>query len=310
MTALILHHYDFSNFAEKVRLALGFKGLAWHSVIIPPVLPKPDLIPLTGGYRRTPVLQIGADIWCETRLIIRELERRHPELTLYPPTLQANAEAIAYWSENRLTRPITLSASGMNQDILPPTLQADRSAMRGLPPPDAATMRTAALRNAPLLRAQLPTVEAFFADGRRWVAGGAPTVADLSIYHALWFLTARSERIAHELDGFPLTARWMARVRAFGHGHRTELDAAAALAIARDAEPETPAPSTPWPEDPPLGVRVRVRPDDYGRDGVEGELVHLGLDEIAVRRHDPQVGAVVVHFPRLGYDLRPVRGEG
>ena len=81
---LILHHYDFSNYAEKVRLALGYKGLGWRSVIIPPIAPKPELMPLTGGYRRTPVLQIGADIFCDTRQILRELERRQPEPTLYP----------------------------------------------------------------------------------------------------------------------------------------------------------------------------------------------------------------------------------
>jgi hypothetical protein len=59
---LILHHYDEAPFAEKIRLVFGIKGLSWQSVIIPAALPKPDLMPLTGGYRRTPVLQIGADV--------------------------------------------------------------------------------------------------------------------------------------------------------------------------------------------------------------------------------------------------------
>jgi glutathione S-transferase len=76
MDELILHHYDFSNYLEKVRLALGYKKLNWRSVIIPAMNPKPDLIPLTGGYRRTPVLQIGADVYCDTQLILSELDRR------------------------------------------------------------------------------------------------------------------------------------------------------------------------------------------------------------------------------------------
>ena len=37
---LILHHYNFSNNSEKVRLVLGLKGLSWRPVAIPPVLPK------------------------------------------------------------------------------------------------------------------------------------------------------------------------------------------------------------------------------------------------------------------------------
>src|SRR5258708_27009322 len=84
MNDLILHHYDFSNFAEKARLMLGFKGLPWRGVEIPPIAPKPKLAPLTGGYRRTPVLQEGADIWCDTNLIARELGRRVPSTTFYP----------------------------------------------------------------------------------------------------------------------------------------------------------------------------------------------------------------------------------
>src|SRR5258707_7672283 len=90
MNALILPHYDFSNFAEKARLMLGFKGVAWHGVEQPPILPKPDLAPLTGGYRRIPVLQEGADLWCDTRLIARELERRGaPPPPLPPPPARA-----------------------------------------------------------------------------------------------------------------------------------------------------------------------------------------------------------------------------
>src|SRR5258706_5731769 len=86
MNDLILHHYDFSNFAEKARLMLGFKGVAWRGVEQPPILPKPNLAPLTGGYRRIPVLQDGADLWCDTRLIARELERRGaPAPPLFPP---------------------------------------------------------------------------------------------------------------------------------------------------------------------------------------------------------------------------------
>jgi glutathione S-transferase len=304
MSDLILHHYDFSNFAEKVRLALGFKGLAWQSVIIPPIAPKPDLVPLTGGYRRTPVLQAGADLYCDTRLIVRELERRAPAPTLFPPAQSAMADAIAYWAENRLMRPITLYVSGMNLDHLPAGLQADRSVMRGLPPPDEATMRRAALRNAPLVRAQLPAIESMLSDGRKWIAGPAPCVADLAVYHPLWFFTARTDRLAHELAPYPAIAAWMARVRAFGHGAPTPMAPKRALEIARNAQPLAPEPSTPWPEDPPLGSDVRIRADDYGRDVVNGELVYAGIDELAVRRNDPIVGTVVVHFPRLGYDLR------
>src|SRR5205085_10143246 len=101
-TDLILHHYDFSNYSEKVRLALGYKQLDWRGVIIPAVAPKPKLVPLTGGYRRTPVLQVGADIYCDTRLILAELERRKSEPTLFPAGSRGIANAIAFWAEHQL----------------------------------------------------------------------------------------------------------------------------------------------------------------------------------------------------------------
>ena len=72
MSEIILHHYEISVFSERVRLALGLKRLSWNSVTIPHMLPKPDLMPLTGGYRRTPVMQLGADIYCDTLLILRK----------------------------------------------------------------------------------------------------------------------------------------------------------------------------------------------------------------------------------------------
>ena len=307
MADLVLHHYDFSNFAEKARLALGFKGLAWGAVTIPPIAPKPELTALTGGYRRTPVLQTGADIWCDTRLIVRELERRHPAPPLLPAALAAQAEALAFWAENRLMRPITLYASGMNGDVLPAGLQADRSAMRGLPAPDEATMLRAARRNAPLARAQIPQVEAMLADGREYLLGGQPTVADLAVYHPLWFLTARTQRLAFELAPFARIAAWMQRVRAFGHGRPQPMPAAEAIAIARATLPAPLPPSAPHPEDPPLGSAVRVRADDNGQEVTQGTLVYLGPDEIALYREDERAGEVVVHFPRVGYDLRPAR---
>ena len=72
----ILHHFEASPFSEKIRVIFGFKRIAWLSVLIPRILPKPDLMPLTGGYRRTPVMQIGADVFCDTQIIVRELEAR------------------------------------------------------------------------------------------------------------------------------------------------------------------------------------------------------------------------------------------
>ena len=45
---IILHNYPQSPVAEKVRVALGIKKLAWRNVEIPRLPPKPLLIPRVG----------------------------------------------------------------------------------------------------------------------------------------------------------------------------------------------------------------------------------------------------------------------
>ena len=99
MSEIILHHYDMSPYAEKIRLALGRKALAWRSVQTPMVLPKPDHMELTGGYRRVPVMQIGADVYCDTHCIARELDRRYPDPPLSPPGLELQEHALSRFGE-------------------------------------------------------------------------------------------------------------------------------------------------------------------------------------------------------------------
>lgn len=63
MSEIILHHFDISPFAEKIKVALGIKGLPWRSVQIPLIMPKPLLTLQTRGYRKTPVMHIGAAVF-------------------------------------------------------------------------------------------------------------------------------------------------------------------------------------------------------------------------------------------------------
>ena len=139
-----------------------------------------------------------------------------------------------------------------------------------------------------------------------------PRLADLALYQRLWWLKALDGRAAHALDDFPRTRDWMARIAAVGYGERSELSPREALRIASEAVPDDPPRGTPG-EDPTLrgrgggrrGDRVRVATEDFARDPVEGELVHATRETITVRRDDPEVGRVHVHFPRLGYAVTP-----
>ena len=304
---LILHHYDFSNFAEKARLMLGYKGLAWQSVEQPPILPKPDLAPLTGGYRRIPVLQEGADLWCDTRLIARELERRVPAPTLFPAASRGAADAIAWWAEMQFMRPVALFVSGINADHMPKGLHEDRARLHGLPPPSIEAVRKAATRNLHLVRPQIAWIAEMLGDGRPYLLGDAPCIADFACYHVVWFFKGRHIDCRAELAPYPRLLAWRDRMATIGHGQRTEIAAAEALAVAKAHAPAAPRPSDPQDGDPTPGQRARVRPTDNAKDWVEGEVSFIDRNEIALVREDAMVGRVAVHFPRLGYDWRIAR---
>jgi glutathione S-transferase len=304
MHELILHHYDFSPFSEKIRLIFGLKALAWRSVTIPSVMPKPDLIALTGGYRHTPVLQIGADIFCDTRLIARELERRYPYPALLDEEHLGLALAIEAWAERDLFWPIVRYVSGVNAEQVAPDLHADRAAMRGKHTPSIARLKAFAETNLSLVEAQLPRVENMVRNGGPYLLGNAPGLADLAVYHALWFFSAMPIDCAAALECCPSTTAWMRRMAAIGHGVGTDMSSGAAIEIARQATPAAPRPSEPATFDPPLGTPIAVRPEEYRTEEVVGDLVLADADEIALRRSGPEVGDVVVHFPRVGYAVR------
>lgn len=303
---LILHHYDFSNFSEKVRLVLGRKGLAWRSVTIPSVAPKPDYTALTGGYRRTPALQVGAEIFCDTALIAEELESRYPTPSLCPSTAaRALSAALATWAETRLCWPAALYISGIHADRFPDSFHRDRAAFHGKPPPTRERVRAAAEKNLAQLRPQLGWIAELFEDGRAFVLGAEPCLADFAIYHPLWLMD--------QLAGAPVplvadgVRAWMGRVAALGHGSPEAMEPRAAIATAARSELPPPRESVRLDGDPELGARVAVSPTDYGsNDPSHGTLRSIDATRLSIARRDPRAGDVVVHFPRLGYRIRPL----
>ncbi|MBK1887851.1 hypothetical protein [Marinobacter sp. DY40_1A1] len=51
---------------------------------------------------------------------------------------------------------------------------------------------------------------------------------------------------------------------------------------------------------------VTIAPDDYGRDPVTGTLVYTDKSVTILARETSEVGLVHVHFPKLGFRVRPV----
>jgi glutathione S-transferase len=293
------HHSHASPCSETIRLCFGHTGLAWRSVIQPPIMPKPHLVPLTGGYRKIPVLQRGADVFCDSQLIARDLERRFPTPTLFPAGSEGICFATKFWADRLLflaAVPVLFSKIG---PAVPAAFIEDRKKLMG--GGDFGAMMKAGPLFADQLRAHAQLLDVQLADGRRFLLGDTFSFADAAAYHPIWFLLGMPPT-KNAFDEFPHLLVWTERVRAIGHGQRSEMTPEEAIAVAYAATPTTP--ETPDPRDPnglAPGMRARVTPDDYGFDPVEGEIVALQIHAIALRRSAPEVGEVTTHFPRAGF---------
>jgi glutathione S-transferase len=298
MAEIVFHHYDTSPFSEKVRVMLGIKGLAWRSVIQPVIMPKPELTPLTGGYRRIPVMQIGADVYCDTQVILEELERRFPK----PAVVKSGDWAVNLWADRLWFQTTVAVVFGEIGDNVPDAFRKDREALSGRPF-DTAAMKAAAVPARGQWRAAAAFIERGLADSD-FLGGSAPSLADIASYMNVWWLGSAARAVREALlDGQPRTEAWRQRTKALGHGTRSEMSGAEALALAKAAEPEAAPAGAADAAAPPVGSRVTVSADDYGRDPIAGTLAGASLERVTIAREDPAVGLVHVHFPRAGYVL-------
>ncbi|MDB5956202.1 glutathione S-transferase family protein [Ramlibacter sp.] len=312
MQDLILHHYGRSPFSEKIRLVLGFKKLPWKSVQIPAIMPKPDLVALTGGYRRTPVLQVGADLYCDTALICDVLEHVRPEPTLYPPHLKGVCRIFAQWADS------TLFWAAMGYNLQP----RGAAHVFAKAPPEAAkafaedrkAMTTNMVRLRPgdatsAYRSYLRRI-ANMADEHDFLFGIEPCVADFAAYHGIWYTRNQVPPLADIINPTPSVTEWAQRVEAIGHGAMTQLTADDAIAMAAAAEPQPSGANllvdSAFQDDHgiALGTRVTVTPESFGSESTDGELIAATRTHYSLRREDARAGLVHVHFPRIGYVLR------
>ncbi|MEJ8858535.1 glutathione S-transferase family protein [Variovorax robiniae] len=306
MTDIILHHYTLSPFSEKVRVTLGLKGLAWRSVDIAPMPPRPLLESLTGGYRRVPVMQIGADIFCDTNIILPTLERLHPSPSLYPAGCEGVARGLAFAWERTMWIPTIGVLSHFIGDQLPAEFIKDRKeGYLGFDMSKAAMAPELHLHRQ-RVAAQYAWLKTALADGRKFIFGDAPSALDLACYQTIFLLRKNCPAEVDAMAGHdgPLLP-WFDRLGAIGHGKPEPMSPDDAFAAAQKAAPA--AVTHLQPDGDPGGLRagtlVTVTPDDNARVPVAGTLVAASDSEIVIRRSDAEAGELHIHFPRLGFDV-------
>ncbi len=299
---IILHHYPQSPVTEKARIVLGMKKLNWRSVIIPRLPPKPNLMPLTGGYRLTPVMQIGADIYCDTQCIIRELERRFPEPTLFPGGAEGMAWGIGQWTDGPLFKDVVTVALVEMSPKMPPEFLADRGPLYFGDDFSLDGIKAKYQECLANVRTQFGWMDERL-KARKFMLGDTPGLPDAFAYYLVWFLMDRMAEGNAFFAQFENLVKWADRVKAIGHGNPQEMSDLDALEIARKASATTPKQDDPGD---PLGLstgdQIGIEPTTGGPQ-VKGTLQSLSANHAALLRDDDQVGQVCVHFPRIGYRI-------
>ncbi len=308
MPELILHHYPQSLFSEKARAMLNARGLAWRSVIIPMIMPRPDTIPLTGGYRRTPVMQVGTDVYCDTAAIAAYLDDKGTGTTFFPAASRLAAQTLARWTDTELfwaavtLRFLPANAGSFFANAEAATaFAADRANFS-----QGATIRRLPVEEAaPRYQLFMDELNAQLSDGRAYLFGADWTIADFSVYHVLWFIHAGGA-MADDLARRPAVKAWYQRMLAFGGPQGLNMTGTEALAVAAASTPEPLANGSSDIADIPIGALVDVGPTDYGVMPTRGELLHCDAATITISREHELTGVVNVHFPRHGFGVTRV----
>jgi glutathione S-transferase len=314
MHDFILHHYDFSPFSEKIRTLLGHKNAHYKVVNIPIIMPKPYLVSLTGGYRKTPVLQHNNHIYCDTRLMARVIDEQFGDESIFAPQLSLTTNTLAQWADQHLFSvavALVFSAAGFEafRKSVPEKFVEDFVNDRAKMRVGGSGLSMHANTALQLIPIYLQQMEQQLKNAGPYICGEHISIADFSIYHCLWFINNNAGvrgllKGCGLLKGYQNLNQWFETMKAIGHGSHTSIDAIAAIEMAHSAQ------KVLFSNDEFLvvngfgfGERVEIVPTDYGIAPVTGELIISKTDEIAIKRIDEIAGEVYVHFPRVGYKM-------
>lgn len=298
MSVPILYHYPMSPYSEKLRLTMGLLQRPWLSAQVAAYPPRAALAAVVGGYRRIPVLQIGAHIYCDTRLAFAALmgdESGYLSLTDRDEALRQWAEqevffaVIAASSHYRALRYLTreLSILGLLR-FLRDRIVMTRDA--SIIQPDAKTARDVLSSFVSHLDDRLTE--------NAYLSGPEMGYLDLCCFHPLWMACQIDPRVTARCSS--AVRAWFKKIQDIGHG---EFSPATPQIIA-DAIAEQTDFSGGVVEPPYLVAEpVTVRPSDYARDASSGMLVSLDGRRIVLERPLSEGGRVFLHFPRHGFEI-------
>ena len=286
-------------------MALGVAGIQWGSVIVPAQPPRPFLDVFLSGYRRIPVLQIGAHFYCDSALAFDALaevsDRLKPagHLSRTNELLRRHAEDRIFFAVIAAASPISvlrLLAQDLGLFGLFRFLKDRSDMMKG------STVEKLSQRAAARLVKDFVGQLNGLLKQDRFLGGAHAGYLDLCCYHPLWMASVINRETLSALP--PLVQAWMQRVAALGHGSPMPIcqNEIHDKVIADRFQNFVGEVSGPFEQ----GSLVSVRPTDYARDSTEGYLVLLDEYQCVIKRNAPSGDAVFLHFPTIGFEVLPL----
>ena len=305
MSEFILHHYWPSPFAHKIRLAFGLAGVEWNSVEIPRIPPKPNLMPLTAGYRRTPVLQIGADVYCDTQNIICAIGNEGYCEKLFPENCKIKALVFSSWIDEtvfELAARIVITNSIISA---PKEFIQDRGDLyfeKGWSPKKLyASLPSVILQ----FEAKLKLIDDILEDSKNIISNKL-SYADISVGYLLWFIRGRWKNGPNILNKYKNLLRLEAHINRLNDKYvYKDMSDVEALKFAYECTPTSPVGiNSNICTDLKVNHNVKIKPAGESSDPtVSGNLRYLDSSSIAIDHHSDETGNIAIHFPVSGYEI-------
>ena len=301
----IFHHYPQSPIAEKIRITFGIMGMEWQSVQIPRIPPKPLLMPLTGGYRRTPVLQLGADIFCDSQTIAWQLGLQNSNAPAYQLSnksleliLGSFGEAILFSLSVRVV--LTTSMGKAPEEFI-----KDRGSLYFEPGWTVEEMKNSLPSILLQLQAAFDLINHHLLENGPFINGDIPSYSDAVVQHCVWFLCGRWEGGIDFIKPFDAVFKQREAIASLGHGISHDISAEQALETATKNIPNAPMGiNCKFTGGLRRGQRVKIRPNGRTSDpDVIGALRYLDETVIIIDYEHEETGQVAIHFPVLGYQI-------
>ena len=302
---LIFHHKKVSPYSEKIRLMLGHTNLQWRSVQAPLTPPRPSIDPLVGGYRRIPVAQIDADIFCDTRIIATEIADLSNNALLNPFN---QTEEQWLWSEYIETEIFQIGLNSL--DFLGLIRALFTQIPLGQLPRYLMDEKHLVTHANPKVKAALPSrpkskqLWLVYLDRlenqlqQDYFAGSKPGYLDFCTVHLIWFRMAMERRL---LKGRPTLETWYHKMLSLSHGNAVEISPTQAIDAAKAAAPR-PIP-TSMTQSRRIGRLVSVTTTDIFLGSTQGKLVGENDERWILARDTKEAGLVHIHFPKATYQL-------